>query len=284
MDSHDARPSEPAVTNAIVAAWQVTCGDAAPRAATVPPPSAAAQQSHPTWLCDPSDPDARAIEAFFAAGAGLGAEADQATDALAGAENDAASAPLGPGSRGAMLAALSMFSVSALMIGGFVAYHRLVMPVPVELGVANTHANSGAENQSTSVSAARDPAVVPPPSAAALTPPTFDDLLQVAQSFADEGRDKHALDAYDRALVLRPQAASALAGKAQAHLHLDERAAAKQFAALAVRADPRNGLGWVVLGAVEELLGSHAAAQDAYRQCSDQAEGAYLPECRKLLR
>jgi tetratricopeptide (TPR) repeat protein len=289
MDTHDARSSEPAVTNSVVAVWQAAYANSAtqPLAASdavtparLPHPADAAEHS---WLCDPNDPEAAAIDAFFAARA----EADALDPLDQLADTVVASAPMGRGARRAMWAALSMFSVSSLAIGGFVAYHRLVMPVPVELGVAGDASGSAPdERMETSVSAASQPTGLAQPSAAARLSqsPTFDELLQVAQSFAAEGQDKRALEAYDRALVVRPRAAAALAGKAQAHLNLNERAAAKQFAALAVGADPRNGMGWIVLGAVEELLGASAAAQAAYRQCADQAQGAYVPECRKLLR
>jgi tetratricopeptide (TPR) repeat protein len=292
MDTHDARSSEPAVTNTVVAVWHAAYADSAmpPSAASEPAPTPTTTAGLPTpgdaaappWLCDPSDPDAEAIDTFFAA------RADEYEAAAALAEADVALAPMARSARRAMWAALSMFSASSLAIGSFVAYHRLVMPVPVELGVAHDEsgevASASDDRSETSVAAATNPLPLAQPSAALPSQPTFDDLFQVAQSFVGEGQDKRALEAYDRALVLRPRASVALAGKAQAHLKLNERAAAKQFAELAVGADPRNGLGWIVLGAVEELLGAPTAAQDAYRHCADQADGAYVPDCRKRLR
>jgi hypothetical protein len=140
MDSHDARTSEPAVTNSVVAVWRAAYAKAT---ASVPPsaasdaadvttparPPARADAAESSWLCDPNDPEARAIDAFFAARA----EADEPYET---SETAVASAPMARGARRAMWAALSMFSVASLAIGGFVAYHRLVMPVPVELGSA----------------------------------------------------------------------------------------------------------------------------------------------------
>ena len=80
------------------------------------------------------------------------------------------------------------------------------------------------------------------------------------------------------------RAAAALAGKAYAHLNLNDQRSAKALAEQAVAADPTSSRAWIVLGAAEELLGSRSAAQAAYRQCAAQGVGRYVDECRKLVR
>jgi hypothetical protein len=114
--------------------------------------------------------------------------------------------------------------------------------------------------------------------------PGFNELVAAARGFERTGKHVQAVETYDRALVLRPGAADALAGKAHAHLNLNQHTTAKQFATLAVAADSTNSLGWIVLGAVEDLLGARAAAQQAYRSCAEQGVGDYVVECRRLAR
>jgi hypothetical protein len=84
------------------------------------------------------------------------------------------------GSRRAMWASLGLFGASVLAIGGFIAYHQLVMPAPVELAGASeglSPLQPLAARPETSISAATDSdqprylltaaANNPPPSAAA---------------------------------------------------------------------------------------------------------------------
>jgi len=114
--------------------------------------------------------------------------------------------------------------------------------------------------------------------------PGFEQWLERAESLSRRGQSVQAVDAYERALQARPGAPVALAGKAYAYLNLNDRTAAKKLAQQAVAADPTSSRGWIVLGAVEELLGSRSAAQAAYRRCAEQGVGVYVAECRKLVR
>ena len=114
--------------------------------------------------------------------------------------------------------------------------------------------------------------------------PSFDVLLEQAESLSRRGQSAEAVAAFERALQRQPGAAAALAGKAYAHLNLNDQRSAKALAEQAVAADPTSSRAWIVLGAAEELLGSRSAAQAAYRQCAAQGVGRYVDECRKLVR
>jgi hypothetical protein len=114
--------------------------------------------------------------------------------------------------------------------------------------------------------------------------PTFDELLAVAHSFVRRGNNQTALDAFEHALRVRPDAPSALSGKALTYLNLEDTQSAKLYASRAVAADPTNSEGWIVLGAAEEQLGSRDAAREAYRHCAEQGVGSYVVECRQLVR
>jgi hypothetical protein len=167
----------------------------------------------------------------------------------------------------AMWATFGMLGVFFTAIFALVVYRNTVMPEAVEL-------NDGfAPVQVTQLQ---------PPSAAKAD--TFEGLVAHARDCARRGFDQQALDTYERALSLRPGEPAALAGKAFAHLNLDDRFAAKQFATQAVTADPTNSQAWVVLGAAEELLGSRKASQDAFRRCATQGVGGYVTDCQKLVR
>jgi hypothetical protein len=76
------------------------------------------------------------------------------------------------GSRRAMYATLAIFGVSALVVGGYVAYARLVMPVPAELGRSSglppSVAIATAPVPSPSYVPAREPTAPPQPSTTAI--------------------------------------------------------------------------------------------------------------------
>ena len=59
---------------------------------------------------------------------------------------------------------------------------------------------------------------------------------------------------------------------------------AGQYAQRATTIDPTNSLGWLVLGAARDAQRDRAGAREAYQACSDQGQGAYVRECRAMLR
>ena len=120
--------------------------------------------------------------------------------------------------------------------------------------------------------------------AATDTLPSYEELIGVAAAFARKGRNRQALEAYQRALDAQPTAAAALAGIAYVHLNAGDQGLAKMFAERAVESDPTNSQGWIVLGAARALLGERAAAREAYRKCATEAVGSYVLECQRLAR
>lgn len=178
-------------------------------------------------------------------------------------------------SKRAMWASLLMFSVSAVVIGGYAAYYRVVMPAPAELG-------------------ADEELVLPTPTAAADTgasgvepgvevESSFDGLLALARQQAGVGDDAQALSAFDRALRLRPYSADALAGRAASLLRLKDYESAKATAEQAVAITPRNAEGLWVLAASQRQLGDESAAEATYERCVQEAAGSYVDECRRGL-
>ena len=309
--------------------------------------------------------------------------------------------PMSATSRRAMWASLGIFAVSIIGIGGYTAYHQLIMPTPVELGsdaapiatvvpptaaemapparldverepravsrdqantttaqgaaglragavvpadqdsptssapglasdglepeavrtaaLQNNRAQQGLDDDAVAPAAAQANAVQteadalstsvgaqPPsepsgvdsaPSAAPVVratavgvrdvpmlAPSYDELISVGVSFARKGRNREALEAYQRALNARPTAAAALAGIAYVHLNSGDNALAKVFAQRAVESDPTNSQGWIVLGAALDQLGDRTAAREAYRRCASDGVGSYVLECRRLSR
>jgi hypothetical protein len=131
---------------------------------------------------------------------------------------------------------------------------------------------------------AEDDRPSPPPAAMDAPAPTFDELLAAAQDLARHDRHDPALEAYQRALQLRPDSSPAMSGLAFTQLNLGDPTSAKSFASRAVADDPTNAEGWIVLGAAEDALGSRDAARDAYRHCAEQGAGNYVAECKRLIR
>ncbi|HEX2678192.1 MAG TPA: tetratricopeptide repeat protein, partial [Polyangiales bacterium] len=137
------------------------------------------------------------------------------------------------------------------------------------------------------VAAPVEPAKAPQPAVAArrnLASPTYSELVQAGEALGRGGQARDALDAYERALALRPDGALALSHIAYLHLNRGDNAAAKQFAARAVIADPTNSEGWIVLGAVQDTLGDREGARAAYRKCASLGVGPYVRECQQLVR
>jgi hypothetical protein len=183
----------------------------------------------------------------------------------------------------AQLAAASAAQPSAAKVG--------------QLGAANLPARAPAAQAVNAQPAAASPTSPAGPSASSVLPvpvqplasgnspePTFDELLAVAHSFGRRGNNQTALEAFEHALRVRPDAPSALSGKALIYLNMEDTQTAKLFASRAVAADPTNSEGWIVLGAAEEQLGSRDAAREAYRHCAEQGVGSYVVECRQLVR
>jgi hypothetical protein len=226
--------------------------------------------------------------------------------AMIDAWDDDAPVVLNRGAQRARLATLVILGVSVCSIGIFTAYNALVMPEAVELGSSTVSdlpailapvavAPSAPVAPSVAEPAARPQPVAAPTPVAAAEPapsavpaanvgPSYEDLMDVGRTLGNGGRRKDAIEAYQRALALRPDAAEPLARLANFELNAGNAAAAKSYAARAVISDPTNAEGWIVLGAAHQALGDHAASAIAYRKCAALGVGAYATECQQLAR
>ncbi len=219
--------------------------------------------------------------------------------------------PMAHGARRAMIASGVIFGVFLTAILLYTGYHQWIMPEPVELGggvPVQTPVPLAAPAVREPPAAAAQPTIAPPPSAEAPTAeapvapvlvaappaeqlasanslgPSYTDLIAAGEALNQSGQRTDALDAYERALALRPDSAQALAHIAYLHLNTGATALAKQFAVRAVISDPTSSEGWIVLGAAQAALGDRVAAQTSYRKCAALGVGAYVRECEQLLR
>ena len=110
------------------------------------------------------------------------------------------------------------------------------------------------------------------------------EMLNAANTLFRRGRHKESLQAYHRALALRPSGAQALSKIAYLELNRGKKDVAKEYATRAVTSDPTNSEGWIVLGASLEAMRDRAGALAAYEKCSQLGTGTYVVECRRLAR
>ncbi|HEY2732336.1 MAG TPA: tetratricopeptide repeat protein [Polyangiales bacterium] len=160
-------------------------------------------------------------------------------------------------------------------------------PPPSAAGPAEPGAATETTVQAITDARSGDAPTEPPPAepeAQRANAPSYDDLLEVGRTFARKERNSQALEAFQRALDARPNAPAALSGIAYVYLNLGDRTRAKDFATRALEADPKSSQGWIVLGAVEDMLGNRSAAREAYRKCASDGLGSYVAECRNLAR
>ncbi|MBW2277666.1 MAG: hypothetical protein JRF63_09260 [Deltaproteobacteria bacterium] len=87
-----------------------------------------------------------------------------------------------------------------------------------------------------------------------------------------------------RAIELNPSGDEALATLAMMLMERGKtRTEALDLATKAVEANPDNGLGWLVIGYVKQVIGKAAEARDAYRKCAScSGPKRYVRECRQL--
>lgn len=213
-------------------------------------------------------------------------------------DDDHVGAPMPHGARRAMFASAAIFAVFTAAIAGYTIYDQWVMPAAAPIG-----ADSGPSSPplilplpaaSEPLGVVRAPVVgatVMPtdtssaaPKAAPVVGPTYDELLAAGESLGARGRHRDALDAYLRALALRPDSAVVLSHIAHAQLNTGETRLAEHYAQRAVRLEPGSSEGWIVLGAAQAALGDPRGAAAAYRRCAALSAGRYVSECRKLVR
>ncbi len=77
--------------------------------------------------------------------------------------------------------------------------------------------------------------------------------------------------------------AAALASQAQNALEKGQSSLAISLASRATAKDPKNAEAWLILGAAQDAAGNHTRAKAAYAQCTKQAEGGRVSECKALV-
>lgn len=111
-----------------------------------------------------------------------------------------------------------------------------------------------------------------------------DALVARARKLEAKGKPVQALALYEDAVRLDPNASSLLSHLALGYLNAGRYKDALDRAGRAVSADPTNSEGWIVLGAARDARNDRKGAREAYRQCADIGTGAYVLECRRMLR
>jgi tetratricopeptide (TPR) repeat protein len=109
----------------------------------------------------------------------------------------------------------------------------------------------------------------------------YDEVLAQAKK---ERKRKVKQELLRQAIELNPNGDEALASLA---LMLMERGKTREealdLASRAVEANPDNGLAWLVIGYVKQVVGKAAEARDAYRKCAGcSGPKRYVNECRQL--
>ncbi|HKP59991.1 MAG TPA: tetratricopeptide repeat protein, partial [Polyangiales bacterium] len=109
-------------------------------------------------------------------------------------------------------------------------------------------------------------------------------VLEEARKLDEAGKAKQALALYESAAQRLPRNSTVLSRLAFGYLNRGRNNDAVNYAARAVDIDPTNSEGWIVLGAGKYTLGDRKAAKDAYRKCVDLGRGAYVAECKRMVR
>lgn len=215
---------------------------------------------------------------------------------------------LGPEHPRAMRVTIGMTAFALVTLSGFLLYHKVLMPTPVELG-------QGAPVLTLPELA--EPVVEPPPRVALAAVPahprdTDTELISAGPSGAQAvDGETRAEPVQDPAMAIELPASNALAKaepvapaakrtrprrragaggrprtrlarEAFASLNRGEFNRAEQLAARATVAHPSDADGWMVLAAARDAMGDLAGAQRAYRMCSARVTGHGAQNCQRL--
>lgn len=182
--------------------------------------------------------------------------------------------------------------------GGYVAYRGDSIPVPKHAAVAVPPAPPApVEPPPPPTAAAPEPQPEPepepepepappdpPPTAAAPSAADIQQTIDKAQKLQTQGKLKQALTLYESALAQAPDSSLLASHLAFMYLNKSRNAEAAKLAARAIASDETNSEAWIVLGAARFELGDRRAAKEAYRSCADRGRGAYVAECKRMLR
>jgi hypothetical protein len=135
------------------------------------------------------------------------------------------------------------------------------------------------------VPAPAEPAAAPPAAAAvAAAAPPAAPVGDVATLFAEAKRLRGArkIAALNDLVAANPMNAEILAVLGFEYIQRGDNRRALEFAQRAVAVDPTSSQGWITVGAAQEGLGNKGAAREAYRNCVERGQGAYVRECRAM--
>lgn len=216
--------------------------------------------------------------------------------------------------RRGMYVTLAIALAGAALIGGFLVYHKLLMPTPEELvggevalptpdmlrnappipdprrddvapqpgpAAPEPAAQAPVAQAPTPELSLAEPPQPAPADAAPVPTPEYVEALSEARA---AGFKRSAEQSYLKAIEIDPRGSDALGGLAMFYLNQGKNEAARGRAAEAVAADPNNSEGWIVLAASLSALGDEAGARKAYQECAALAEGKYVGECKRMLR
>jgi DNA-binding response OmpR family regulator len=110
------------------------------------------------------------------------------------------------------------------------------------------------------------------------------ELAERARALERAGKPRQAMQLYEAAVQLDPNASDVLGRLSMSYLNRGENQLAADYASRAVAVDPQSSEGWIVLGAARQALGDGRAARDAYKKCVEVGKGEYTDECRRMAR
>jgi hypothetical protein len=210
-------------------------------------------------------------------------------------------------SKRAMYVTLITLAISTVTLGGFLAYMRLIMPVPAELGSDSGFTGAG-EIAPLPVVEEAPSTVDPGPSGASMAAVSQPqpELVEVAEVSTmappPAAPDAQAVpSAEDFAPALREPASAAepptaaassagrkrssdLVGRAYGSLNRGDATAALSLAREAVAVFPTRADAWIALGSAYDAMRDRANAREAFRSCVQRATGPFIEQCRTLAR
>jgi hypothetical protein len=221
-------------------------------------------------------------------------------------------------SKRAMYVTLITLVISTVTLGAFLAYMRLIMPVPAELGTDHGLTGTGeiapvpepeppstaeAPPPGASMASLSQPVEIPvvetvaPPMAAAPGEPREpgesgeqsehdDHNVPSAEDFAPTARDaRPAAEPAPAAPVAgQRKRSNDLVGRAYGSLNRGDASAALGLAREAVTVFPTRADAWIALGSAYDALRDRASAREAFRNCVQRASGPFVQQCRTLAR
>jgi DNA-binding response OmpR family regulator len=227
--------------------------------------------------------------------------------------------PMSEGAKKYMRFSIGTIAVAAVLIGGWMIYHKVLMPTPAPLGavapelpaipsaptptveeteevvaeeVAEPVVEEGTEEEALAAEEGTEEEALEGTEeevaaeeaveevAAAEPAGDYETLLAEARGL----RGGRAIEAYRAAIAADPNGSEALADLAFILLNRGNNREAAELAERATAIDPTTSKGWITLGAARQGLRDEPGARQAYQACVDTGQGRYVNDCRAMLR